>query len=283
MAGHLCRRPPHPGSLRLQHRRTLGSGRCAEAGISAAETDRALSTAFGFVRFGYLLAILLAAGGALFAAVVAPRSKPRFVVLALVLVIGSSVVGFFLQTAIAGNVTIAETTHGLVLGGKIALLLLTLPLANLNRTKTVPGIVAGDEAARRTMRRYVRIEIVLVLAVIALTAMLIETVPARHAAHKIKPPAGPVSESVKLPSGASARFTIDPGTVGPNAITVALRSAAGAPDATIDEVRLTGTLAKQRIDRLPIEIRRAGPPCCCAGETSHTCTSIRSTTRRPPA
>ena len=373
--------------------------------FAEAKSDVALARVFGVVRFGYLAAILLAVGGAVFAAVVAPRWTPRLVAPALWALIGFSVVGFFLQAAIAGNVgvldavdgdvietqlstiygnatlvrialavlglialravrpfadadrvtrlaagavfvllafslslsghamattptilrlpldmlhvlvaavwtgglfqlhryvsrgevdpavvvrwskialtcvivlvatgtyaalaesdislrALVDTTYGRVLAVKIGLLILTMPVANLNRTKTVPAIVAGLPDGPSRLRRYVRIEIALLVAIVGFTAWLVEAVPARHDRHKLPSAPAPVVETRPSAGGARATFTVEPGSTGANAIAVRVRTASGQPDGSVDAVRVTGTLTKRRISRLDLQVRRTGP------------------------
>jgi copper transport protein len=373
--------------------------------FAAAKTDRGLSIAFGVARFGYLAAILIAAGAAIFSAVVAPRWSPRLIGPALGAVIGWSVVGFFLQTAIAADISLwdafnrdvledelstlygnaavvrvtlavlglallrlirplgetdrvarvalagvlvamaagqslsghamaasptairlpldmlhvvaaaawfgglvqlyryvsrdpvdpaavvrfsklaltcvitlvatgtyatlvesdvslsalVDTTYGRILAIKLGLFALTMPIANVNRTRNVPAIVAGATNAPAMLGRYVRMEMAVLTAVVIFTAVLIETVPARHAQHKLKAPAGPIAETRTLPSGARATLTIDAGTAGPNTITVGVRTRAGRPDTGVDEITLTGSIAKRKIAALPLALKRVGP------------------------
>lgn len=377
------------------------SSSAAKRVFAEAETDRPLGIAFGTVRFLYILGILVAVGGVMFAAVIAPSRPLRLVAPALAVVIAASVVGFFLQAAIASNVGVLDTldgdvvsaqlstlygnaavlrivlaalclaalrlagplrwgdrptrvmvagvfvalalsqsvaghamattpvalrlpldmlhvlfaavwfgglvqlyryarsedasgtaiarysrlalvsvavlvstgtyaalaesdlsldalgtAYGRILLAKIVLFVLILPIANLNRTRHVPGIVAAVPESALMLQRFVRFELATLFVVLGLTAWLIETTPTRHALHKASAPSGPVNEVQKLPSGARLRLTIEPGRVGPNAIAVRVSTAAGAPDAAVDEVRLTGTLKQRKINQLPVKVRR---------------------------
>jgi copper transport protein len=391
-------------------------GRRSESGAAKrafeqAETDRGLSVAFGVVRFLNVAGILIAVGGVIFAAVVAPRAPPRFVAPALGLVIVASIAGFFVQAAIAGGVGIddtldrdivdaqlstlygnaaivrvvlavlglvalrltaraawedaptrlavagvfvalalsqsitghamaaspmavrlpldmlhvlfaavwlgglvqlhrhvsdrtfegasvarysrfafasvvvlvvtgsfaalvesdvslralVETTYGRVLLAKLGLFALTLPIANVNRTRHVPAIVAGGAQARLLLRRFMRFEIAILTLLVALTAWLIETTPARHARHQAAVPPGPINEVRTLPSGSQVRLTIEPAAVGPNTVTVRVRTPAGRPDASVDALTVTGSLRERRISRLPLKVRRRGPGLWTAG------------------
>lgn len=388
---------------------TFSAGRqtassAAKRVLADAKTDRPLAIGFGVVRFLNIFGLLVAVGGVVFAAVVAPRWQPRFVVPALVLVIVASVAGFFLQAAMAADVGVLDTldgdiidaqlstlygnaivlrivlallcltalrlslplrssdaptrllvagvfvalafsqsisghamattpvalrlpldmvhvlfgaawlgglvqlhryvgsenvrgaavarysrvafvsvlvlvssgtygalaesdlsldaldtAYGRVLLAKICLFALTIPIANLNRTRHVPAIVAGTLAAPSLLRRFVRFEIATLFVVVGLTAWLIETTPTRHALHRTSEAAGPVNEVRALPSGSRIRLTIEPATVGANAISVRVRTAAGSLDTSVDRLRLTGSLRRRRISQLPLELKRRVP------------------------
>lgn len=78
----------------------VGDDAALEASRSAAEVDGTLRTAFSVTRFVEILALLVAAGGGIFACVLAPEWRPRFVVPALGVLLLAYVVGFFLNAAI---------------------------------------------------------------------------------------------------------------------------------------------------------------------------------------
>jgi len=369
--------------------------------VADAKTDRPLAIGFGVVRFLNIFGLLIAVGGVVFAAVVAPRWPPRFVTPALAIVIVASVLGFFLQAAVAADVGVLDTldsdiidaqlstlygnaiilrivlailcltvlrlslplrwgdaptrllvagvfvalafsqsisghamattpvalrlpldmvhvlcaavwlgglvqlygyvasnsvkgtavaryssvafvsvvvlvssgtyaalaesdlsldaldtAYGRILLAKICLFALTLPIANLNRARHVPAIVAGTPEAPSLLRRFMRFEVAILLVVLGLTAWLIETIPARHALHRVSEAAGPVNEVRVLPSRARVGLTIEPAGVGANAITVRVRTANGSPDTSIDALRLTGSLGRRKITQLPLGLKR---------------------------
>jgi copper transport protein len=155
---------------------------------------------------------------------------------------------------------LVETGYGRILLGKIGLFGLTLPIANVNRTRNVPAIVAGTVHAPHALRRFVRYEMLILVTVLGLTAWLVDTVPARHAVHQVAAaPAGPVSETRTLPSGARVTLSIDPAAVGPNAVVVRVVTATGEPDTSVSGLTLNANLMSRNVDRLPLEVKRRAP------------------------
>ncbi|MEO6867839.1 MAG: CopD family protein, partial [Gaiellales bacterium] len=104
-----------------------------------------------------------------------------------------------------------DTTYGRLVVAKVALLMAALPLANANRVRNVPKIGDPSSGAAKRMRTYVRGEIILVVIVIAATAWLIQSVPAKVA---LRP--GFIEQVIELPEGRSMQFIADPAAVGPN-------------------------------------------------------------------
>jgi copper transport protein len=369
---------------------------------AAASTDRALRVSYTAVRFVYLLGILLAAGGAIFAAFVAPGWRPRLLRPMLLVVIAASIVGFFLQTAVAAHVgvldtfdgslirkqaqtvygngaivrivlasaalaasavlarpsrraeraaaaavfaclalsqsiaghaiatspiwarlpldmlhmllaaawlgglfqlwrylrgsavegtyvvrysnvafisvcglvatgafaglaeagyslgTLVTTLYGWILLGKLGAFACTVPLAQVNRTRNVPRLVLSPEPlTRQTLAQYVRGEIVILLAVVGLTAWLIETQAPRHARHQAAAPQR-IDQIRTLPSGGTVQLVVEPGAVGPNTIAISVQKA-GKADVTVDEVTLTARSTEREIEPLELGVRKAGP------------------------
>jgi copper transport protein len=149
---------------------------------------------------------------------------------------------------------VVETTYGRLVLGKVALLLVILPFANLNRTSTVPGIRAGGAEAASTLRRYVRIELALLAIVIALTAWLVQTPPAKV---QLAPPF--VEKTFELGSGGNVQLVIDPASVGRNEIHVYAFTADDQVDGDIDDIRLTAFNDKRGLGPLSIQLQGAGP------------------------
>jgi copper transport protein len=71
------------------------------------------------------------------------------------------------------------TRYGVVLSGKIALVVALLALAALNRYALTPRCSRGDAAAPRSLTRSMRIELSIVVAILALVALWRFTPPPR--------------------------------------------------------------------------------------------------------
>lgn len=76
------------------------SGDAAAASRDAARIDRGVQVAFSVVRFVELFSLLVAAGGGIFACLVAPGWRPRFVLPALFVLLTSYATSFVLDAAI---------------------------------------------------------------------------------------------------------------------------------------------------------------------------------------
>lgn len=76
------------------------SGGGADASKEAASPNRGLQIAFSTARFIEIVALLAAAGGGLFACLVAPGWRPRLLLTSLVVLLLSYVAGFILTTAL---------------------------------------------------------------------------------------------------------------------------------------------------------------------------------------
>lgn len=72
----------------------------ADAADSAGAVDQKLQIAFSTARFVEIIALLLAAGGGLFACLIAPGWRPRLLVVSLVTLLVAYAAGFVLNTAI---------------------------------------------------------------------------------------------------------------------------------------------------------------------------------------
>jgi len=82
-----------------------GSG-AADASQDAASLDRGLEGAFSIARFTEVLALLAAAGGGIFATLIAPGWRPRILVPAILALLAAYAVGFVINTAIASGSSI---------------------------------------------------------------------------------------------------------------------------------------------------------------------------------
>lgn len=149
-----------------------------------------------------------------------------------------------------------DTTYGRLVLAKVVLLAGVLPLAWVNRRTNVPqlrGTRSDVAAGRRRLRLYVLGELAVLAFVIAATAALIQTAPART---QVAPDL--VDTDIELPSGASVQLVIDPARAGRNAIHAYAHTKADRIDAEVTELELKAD-GPRGIDDLAIELLPSGP------------------------
>lgn len=107
-----------------------------------------------------------------------------------------------------------------------------------------------DRMVRR-MRTSVGLEVLIAAAVLAITALLVSTAPAKATYTK------PFESTVQLASGGSATVSVSPARAGSNAVRVTVQDAQGrARDAT--QVTMTAALPAEQIGPLPVTLNRTG-------------------------
>lgn len=152
---------------------------------------------------------------------------------------------------------LADTTYGRLVIAKSLLLVGVMPLALLNRRRNVPGLRGGagirPNDARRSLRRYALGEVGLLVLVLAATAALIQTPPARTA---VDP--GIVDVDVRLASGATAQLVIDPARAGSNEIHVYASTKDRRLDDAVTNVLLEGD-GPNGIENLKLPLLPSGP------------------------
>jgi copper transport protein len=200
---------------------------------------------------GFLTLGLVLAGGDRWP--LAARAVPRFSTMALVavgiLVAGGAINGIHQVGAWRG---LWDTTYGLLLLAKIALILPLLGLGLYNNRFAVPRLRAGlaSLVERRRFLRAVATELVLMAAIVGVTAVLVNAPPARTevvhemAAHELE--LGPLD----------AHVTVEPGTAGDNEVRLGVMEE-GEP-AEVDELRLSAALPSSDIGPLKLKPRPAG-------------------------
>ncbi len=87
-------------------------GDAASAASDAGTVDRSLQVAFSTTRFIEVVALLLAAGGGLFACIIAPGWRPRFVVASIVTLLLAYAAGFIIDTAILQGTSVIDAIDG---------------------------------------------------------------------------------------------------------------------------------------------------------------------------
>jgi copper transport protein len=162
---------------------------------------------------------------------------------------------------------LADTAFGRAVLIKLVLFAALVALGWAHRSRTLPALRSAAAAAAapgRTgvlLRRLLRAELGLGVAVLAVTGALAGYVPARDAA------TGPWSGSADV-GRAHLEATVDPAAPGPNRVHLYLLDArSGAQYTGAKEVTATGALPERHIGALSLDTRRAGPGHYVAGGT----------------
>lgn len=186
----------------------------------------------------------------------ATSAVPRFSTMAAVSVAALLVAGIvnaYLQ--IRSWSGLYETTYGRLVLVKAGLVIPILVLAAWNNRRAVPRLKAGI-ASRPERRRFLRnvvAELGIVVAVIAVTAVLVAEPPARTVAN----PSGPFAETTAL-GDLELNLVVDPAVAGSNAIHLYLLTPSGQP-ADLAEVDVAASLASAGLGPLRLEARRLAP------------------------
>jgi copper transport protein len=150
------------------------------------------------------------------------------------------------------------TAFGRALLAKIVLLVLLLGLGAWNRQRARPRLAALAERhetpgeAGVLLRRSLRAEAVLMVAVLGVTAALVSYAPPSSAR-------GPFAGTVDL-GPARLELTVDPARPGANEVHMYLfRRSDGAQYDRVKELRVSASLADKRIGPLQLKAEKAGP------------------------
>jgi copper transport protein len=203
---------------------------------------------------GFLVLALAGAAGGRWP--LAAQAVPRFSTLAVasvaVLILAGGVNAYEQVGAWRG---FWDTTYGLLLLAKIALVVPLLALGALNNRYAVPRLRQGL-ATPPEQRRFLRTiggELVLVLAVVAVTAVLVTEPPARATVA----PTGPFATTVAL-GELEANVVVDPASAGTNAIHLYLTDRYGRP-ADVDELDVSASLPSRRVGPLRFQAHPLAP------------------------
>jgi copper transport protein len=152
-----------------------------------------------------------------------------------------------------------STGYGRAVLAKFLLLLCVLGLAAYNRRRSVPRLEAiaerGESPGRPgvLLRRALRAEVALLVAVIGVTAALASYAPPVSAA------AGPFSITTEF-GPTTMEMDVDPARVGDNVMHLYFfDTRTGAPYERGKELTVTATLPDKRIGPLPLDVSGAGP------------------------
>ena len=209
---------------------------------------------------GGLTFVVIGTVGADITAADADTALRRFSPLAFAAVTGMVVSGAFASWRQVGSVQAArETTYGQLLLVKLALVVGLLLLGGMARrmlrsgTKTPStGPTTGTDAiTSTTVRRRLVVEVAMGVAVIGVTALLVNVAPAREAV------ARPVALRLSTTT-LTIDMTIDPARKGRNSIHMYALTKTGAQQA-IDHAALSASLPGSGIEPIELKVLRAGP------------------------
>ncbi len=188
----------------------------------------------------------------------------RFSTLALVTIGVLAVGGVLMAPALLGSVgAFTATGYGRLFLGKLALVGVIVAVAAYNRARLVPAI-AGDADPRQEARagrawaqlsRTLRIEGVLVIAVLFVTAVLATSQPGSDSAGF----GGVFQTEVPLGEEHQVEVVVDPNVAGSNAIHLFAVDDTGRPSAQIEDLRLELTYLPEGIGPIEITPFTAGP------------------------
>lgn len=186
----------------------------------------------GAVWLGGLVGLVLSLRALAGREVVAATTLARFSTLAGGLLLAVAATGTFLAWRIVGSWSgLVETRYGWLLLGKVAIALLVAAVGGWNRWRTLPGVTRavgfGDrERAAAAVTRTVRVEAVLLVALLGVTGFLVNQSPR---------PAPVVAASGTTGVGAATAgdlrvlAVMDPRRTGSNTLLVQLQDEEGEP------------------------------------------------------
>ena len=195
----------------------------------------------------------------------AERAVPRFSNMAVGAVAALLVAGTIngvIQVKVPGSWSIPdawrglwESTYGLLLLAKIALVVPLLALGAFNNRSSVPRLRAGIASAleRRRFLRAAGAELAIMVAIVGVTAVLVNAPPARTEVEMH----GSAAAEVDFDGRLMAHVTVEPAIAGRNDIHLEFEDPDGEP-AELDEVNLAATLASAGIGPLRFEAKPSG-------------------------
>lgn len=190
----------------------------------------------------------------------------RFSTLAAASLAAVAAFGVVLAWRIVGSWSgLFDTGWGQALLVKVALVAVVAALGAYNRFALVPavtGVSPGEGLGR--LARTVRVEAVVLVAVLAATAVLVgrspttTTTTATNRSETESPSAGPVSATASLGQG-TVGVEVTPSRVGPNTLTLTLTGADGQPVEPMEAPQVDLTLIEQGVGPLRRPAAPIGP------------------------
>jgi copper transport protein len=197
----------------------------------------------------------------------AERAVPRFSNMAVGAVVALLVAGTIngvIQVKLPGSWSVPDawrglwdSTYGLLLLAKIALVVPLLALGAYNNRYSVPRLRAGIASAfeRRRFLRAAGAELAIMVTIVGVTAFLVNAPPARTEVEMH----GAMAMEVDFDGRLMAHLTVDPAIAGRNDIHLEFETPDGEPG-DLDEVNVAATLASAGIGPLRFEAEPSGEP-----------------------
>ncbi len=150
---------------------------------------------------------------------------------------------------------LTDTTYGLLLLGKVAVVAAIAAMGAYNHFRLVPALERGPaRAALARLRTTLRVEVLGLVAVAALTSILVVVTPA-----KVSVEGGVVEQIVPLGDAGSVQLVVSPARVGPNAVHLYLYDPDGRPADIAQSVTVELSLPSADLGPLERTPVRAGP------------------------
>jgi copper transport protein len=169
------------------------------------------------------------------------RRFSRLAGYALALVAVSGVLRAVSEVGAFGN--LVTTSFGTALMVKVGLFLVLAPLGALNRYRSLPGLISGDD--QRGFRRTSRAELVVAACIVGLSGFLSGLAPANIAAAGAATPRQVIVTGADYATTVRVHLAVAPGSVGANTFVAQITDYASGKTATARSVQLEFSLPLQ--------------------------------------
>ncbi len=181
----------------------------------------------------------------------------RYSTTATITVLAAGVTGFFLAWEEVRSIhALTSTTYGQLLLAKMAVVGVIAAIGTYNHYRLLPALQQGKaRAALQRLRTATRIEALLLVAVVALTSVLVLKTPGRVADE-----AGPVERVIQLSGDVgSVQLVVAPAKAGFNQIHLYTFDPEGRPTELADTIDLELSLPSAQLGPIARTATRAGP------------------------